>query len=165
AILSRHEGFWVGRLSATEPPHVAQASSTAASTDRRRLTLEVPRAIGEAFGSRSRAAVVAGLAFYLARTGRKEFFHLAAVDSHGRAALEGAERFYSASVPLEVSLDASWSVTEAVDAVATELALLADRPGYLVDVLARTPGLSASGAELPVGVVFGEAKAPASSLL
>lgn len=146
----KSEAIWQKRLRTLEPPELAQDPALSASAEpRQSIDLPLDGKVGA-------AEVLAALAVYLGRTGRKAAFDLALhvpLDD----ALSG---WFSSLVPLRVDLEACSSAGDVVSAISTGRSDVEARGSYLLDAVLRAPDLSANtdlrgGSFLPVGIHVG----------
>lgn len=143
------EAYWVGRLTRLDPIEAPYRSGEGGSSPARttRLTVDA-RAI--ALGSeRSEGpdrsdSLIAAFLLYLSRIQGLQSFDVTWCDPILAARIAPFAGLFSDHVPLHVALDREGSAAAALGAVRKAIAKTREKGTYLVDVIARHPGLAAN---------------------
>ncbi|HEX2036298.1 MAG TPA: MupA/Atu3671 family FMN-dependent luciferase-like monooxygenase [Chloroflexota bacterium] len=145
--LSRHEAFWVRRLSRLEPidlPYARRSSTAAGAPEHRGVPFPIPPSAREALAAEERGGdhLVAAFAVYLAKLAGAWTFDLGYSEPAIRQAVSGLERYVATHVPLRVLLDKDGPISDALQAMREALATVRQRLTYVRDVVPRYPELS-----------------------
>ena len=158
----RAEEHWIARLRQLEPPELPQSQSRSESPPAwSSRPLNLPAGLFEAFGVGAPDAVVAALAAYLARVGRKPVFDLALQLPAGSV----VPGWYAETVPLRLALDEAAAGSDLVELAASARSAAEAKGPYLSDLVLRQPDLAArgellDGSALPVGLRLGDRNDP-----
>lgn len=161
---ARHEPFWRKRLTRLRPVDLPYAERGQKHELCRHVQapLLLPSGICDAFIAEmvddGRAdAVVAGFAAYLARLTGETSFHVGFSEPALRNEVDGATQLFASHVPVQIEIEQSQTLREAVAAARGDLATVRKRLTYARDAISRFPELSTlrgirDGQRLPVRV-------------
>jgi amino acid adenylation domain-containing protein len=162
AELTRHERFWMRRLSTVTPATHPFVGARAESGDQRRLSppSAVPQAlldVARDAGASATSAIVALIGAYLTRVNREETCHVAYASGATHEARRAAHDATARVVPLELTRLDGDRFADATKRSAAELARVATRVTYVRDAVTRYVGLSSAPPDLPLGLIVGDA--------
>ena len=151
--LSRHEPFWIERLSGTQPLEIRTDGALPGSiTDPAPTVLTVPIGLDRVGALRQRFdaapaadVIVAVLATFLARAKTTGRFDVAFSDGNSGEPVAGDDELVASVLPLRVAVDLAGSVDTAIRSVVEDLRTLRTRRTYARDVVGRTPELRKAG--------------------
>lgn len=151
AALTKHERFWVDRLSTMRGPVVAGLKPRDGAIDSSLLIRQLPATIGLLTAER-RTALIAALLAYIARTGEDEGFDLAL----GKSLPVGLQAAYAAATPFRVTVNKTAGFDQLREQVVAELATQDKRGSYARDVVTRYDALRSRKEKprLAIGVQF-----------
>ncbi len=164
ADLARHEEFFRKRLAGAENPEIDGLAPTApgAVPQWEAVELALPDNL-------SGDKVVAALASYVARTGRKARVRIAYADDDLAALADEYRGYVAPTVPLTLDVTGETTVDALARRIETELAEVRRRRGYAGDIVSRTPRLAPGPATLAIrqtvrALAVGNAGLPGSVL-
>ena len=169
AELTPAESYWVSRLGRLDPIEAPYRSGEGGRSPARTSRLSVDlggvglganRADGSyrADGSDRCDSLIAAFLLYLARIQGLQTFDVSWCDPSMVARVRPYPGLFSEQVPLHVAFDREGTASEALGVVRTAIAKAREKGTYLVDAIARDPGLSANpllAAGLATSVVVG----------
>ncbi|MFT3724659.1 MAG: LLM class flavin-dependent oxidoreductase [Hyphomonadaceae bacterium] len=153
AVLTKQERFWVERLATMRPPAVPGLKLHPSVSDPALEVRKLPDALATGPIDR-RAALIASLLAYVARTGEDEGFDLAIT----KAVPAGLGETYSGVTPFRVDVDRTGSFDALCGLVAAEIIVQGKRGSYARDVVTRYEVLRSRKEKpaLTVGLQFRE---------
>jgi len=138
-----NEAFWVRRLERLDPVETPyrRAASSEGEASVAGTTVHVALDAPELGGSADE--ILARFLLYVARIQGVDAFDVTLSEDALEERLAEAPGLFSSNVPLRVTVDREGSSGEASAAVGEALAKLRDKGSFLLDTVARTPGLAA----------------------
>lgn len=162
------ERFWARRLERLDPveaPYRSGSAGDAGTTP----GAEVDRVVVDPLpGTVSGEDVAARFLLYLARIQGVDTFDVTWCEARLDERLAGAGELYASHVPLRLGIERAGSTADALEAAHAAIAKVREKGSYLVDVVARTPALSANpllAAGHATSVVLGMTSAPSAQAL
>ncbi len=161
-LVTKHERFWVDRLSTLRGPFLPEFCTHAGPPLPQVLTQAWPVSLLEASSEQRRSALLAAVAAYLARVNEAGPFDLAA----HHELLECLRPLYATTTPLRCEVNVEASFGELRERAGQELLANAKRQTYARDVVSRYRVLrerAPDTSSLPIGVRFADAEAYAAT--
>ena len=165
--LARSERFFTGRLSTLEPVELPWATTAAGGhvAQHTELAVSIPAGLADRLAHDLETTVVTAFATVLARLSGKRRFTLALTTAATAAAAATGTPLVSSQVPMSIDLPTDQPAAPAVDAIAAELACIAERGTFLLGLVGRDPELRkhrelAAGTIAPIAVRLGGSDTP-----
>ena len=139
------ERFWVRRLAQLDPieaPFRRADGAVDGTSVAGRLDLETAGLLPDVPAEQRAESIIAGFAFHLARLQGTERFDVTWSEDALVSGLAGTGEVFSPFVPLRVEVDPERAVGEALAAFGSALGRVRERGTFLVDAIARDPGLA-----------------------
>jgi amino acid adenylation domain-containing protein len=162
ALVSRHEDYWIKRLSNLEPCEIPYAKRFASrknsATAYAEIRFETPESVIRGYESTENPGdfILTAFILYLYRIGAKQGFDLNFRDVALQLQLSGAEPFFAGSIPLHIEAEPEQMFTDFYRSVSKQIDTIKAHGSYARDLILRTPRLreilSHTDLGLPVAV-------------